>query len=151
MRLGDTSATHAEHLDIEFQVADAELLPLDDGLFDVALSTFGAMFTPEHATVAARVNARSPQRWLHPHGDPNAGGLSGQLFGVIGAHVPPPGVLQSPALWGSERRIVELFGPQAKNIRCERCPCNFRYQSAGHWIKVLRSFHAPTPVATRTG
>src|SRR5215208_7045525 len=33
----------AEGLDVYFQVADAEALPFDDGCFDVALSTFGAM------------------------------------------------------------------------------------------------------------
>src|SRR5690348_9215470 len=42
----------AERLDVTFEVADAEALPYADGRFDVALSTFGAMFTPEHQRAA---------------------------------------------------------------------------------------------------
>ncbi len=37
-------------------------------------------------------------------------GFIGKLFKVIGAHVPPPAGLKSPALWGTEAHIAELFG-----------------------------------------
>ena len=37
-------------------------------------------------------------------------GFIGQLFKTIGAHVPPPAGLKSPALWGTEAHCVELFG-----------------------------------------
>jgi ubiquinone/menaquinone biosynthesis C-methylase UbiE len=39
----------AERLQVTFKQADAEALPFADGSFDVALSTFGVMFTPNHA------------------------------------------------------------------------------------------------------
>lgn len=42
----------ADGLDMHFQVADAEALPFEDGAFDVALSTFGVMFTPAPVTAA---------------------------------------------------------------------------------------------------
>ena len=42
----------AEGLDVAFQVADAEELPFADASFDVVLSTFGAMFTPDHTRPA---------------------------------------------------------------------------------------------------
>src|SRR5438045_4374025 len=42
----------AENLPIAFQIADAEALPFGDQLFDVALSTFGVMFAPDHARAA---------------------------------------------------------------------------------------------------
>jgi ubiquinone/menaquinone biosynthesis C-methylase UbiE len=45
----------AEGLGVQFQVADAEDLPFDDGSFDIVLSTFGAMFTPEHERTAGDV------------------------------------------------------------------------------------------------
>src|SRR5215208_7965832 len=37
----------AERLPVTFREADAEALPFADGIFDVALSTFGIMFTPD--------------------------------------------------------------------------------------------------------
>ena len=134
----------AEGLDVEFKVADAEALPFDDGSFDVALSTFGAMFTPEHRKASRELLrvVRSGGRIGMANWTPE--GFIGQLFRLIGSFVPPPAGLQSPALWGTEPHIVELFGPQAFNIRCERRSFNFRYRSAAHWIEVFRNFYGPT-------
>ena len=134
----------AEGLDVEFKVADAEALPFDDGSFDVALSTFGAMFTPEHRKAAQELLrvVRSGGRIGMANWTPE--GFIGQLFRLIGTFVPPPAGLQSPALWGTEPHVVELFGPQAFNIRCERRSFNFRYRSAAHWIEVFRNFYGPT-------
>ena len=134
----------AEGLDIQFQVADAEALPFEKGSFDVALSTFGAMFTPEHSKAARELTrvVRNGGRIGMANWTPE--GFIGQLFCVIGAYVPPPAGMQSPALWGSEPRIVELFGPEATDIRCVRRNFNFRYRSAAHWIEVFRNLYGPT-------
>lgn len=134
----------AEGLEVQFQVADAEALPFDDGSFDVVLSTFGAMFTPEHHKAAYELMrvVRSGGRIGMANWTPE--GFIGQLFRVIGAYVPPPAGTKSPALWGSEPRIVELFGPDAIDIRCVRRNFNFRYRSAAHWIEVFRNFYGPT-------
>ena len=45
----------AEGLAIAFQVADVEDLPFADGSFDVVLSTFGAMFAPDHQRTASEM------------------------------------------------------------------------------------------------
>src|SRR5882672_10458456 len=134
----------AEGLDVQFQVADAEALPFDAGSFDVVLSTFGVMFTPEHHKAAHELMrvVRSGGRIGMANWTPE--GFIGQLFRVIGAYVPPPPGTKSPALWGSEPRIVELFGPAAIDIRCVRRDFNFRYRSAAHWIEVFRNFYGPT-------
>jgi SAM-dependent methyltransferase len=134
----------AEGLDIEFQTADAEALPFEDGSFDVALSTFGCMFTPDHDKAA-----RELLRVVRPGGRIGMAnwtpeGFIGQLFRLIAGYVPPPADLPSPMLWGTEPRIVELFGPQATDIRCVRRDFAFRYRSAAHWIEVFRTFYGPT-------
>ncbi len=134
----------AEGLEVRFQVADAEQLPFDDASFDVVLSTFGAMFTPDHGR-----SAREMLRVLRPGGRIGLAnwtpeGFIGRLFKVIGAHAPPPAGLKSPALWGTEPHLVELFGAQAAQIRCERRHFNFRYRSPGHWLQVFRDFYGPT-------
>ena len=134
----------AEGLTVTFQVADVEDLPFEDGSFDAVLSTFGAMFTPDHRRPAGEMLRvlRSGGRIGLANWTPD--GFIGRLFKVIGAYVPPPAGLQSPALWGTESHIVELFGPQAAQIRCERRYFNFRYRSAAHWVQVFRDFYGPT-------
>jgi ubiquinone/menaquinone biosynthesis C-methylase UbiE len=134
----------AEGFDVKFEVADAEYLPFAADAFDVALSTFGAMFTPEHARPAREMVrvVRSGGRIGLANWTPE--GFIGQLFKVIGAYLPPPAGLKSPALWGTEPHIVELFGADAKDIRCERKVFNFRYRSAEHWLQVFRDYYGPT-------
>jgi SAM-dependent methyltransferase len=134
----------ADRLKIDFQVADAEDLPFADGSFDVVLSTYGAMFAPDHARTASEMLrvTRGGGRIGLANWTPE--GFIGQLFKVIGAHVPPPVGLRSPALWGSEPHLVELFGPQAADIRCVRKNFNFRYRSAAHWLQIFRDYYGPT-------
>ena len=45
----------ADGLSVTFQVADAEALPFDDDCFDVVMSTFGVMFTPDQERAAAEM------------------------------------------------------------------------------------------------
>ena len=134
----------AEGLSIRFQEADAEALPFAPASFDVALSTFGVMFTPDHCRAARELLrvTRGGGRIGLANWTPE--GFIGQLFKLIGAYVPPPAGLQSPALWGTEPHIVELFGPQAADIRCARRHFHFRYRSTAHWIEVFRTFYGPT-------
>jgi ubiquinone/menaquinone biosynthesis C-methylase UbiE len=134
----------AEGLNVHFQSADAEELPFDDGSFDVVLSTFGVMFTPDHARAAGEMLrvVRSGGRIGLANWTPQ--GFIGRLFKVIGTHVPPPAGLKSPALWGTESHLVDLFGTQATQIRCERRHFNFRYRSAAHWVRVFRDYYGPT-------
>jgi SAM-dependent methyltransferase len=134
----------AEGLGVEFEVADAEDLPFADGRFDVVLSTFGAMFTANHVRAA-----REMMRVLREGGRVGLAnwtpeGFIGRLFKVIGSHVPPPAGLKSPALWGIESYLGELFGPRTAEIRCVKRHFNFRYRSAAHWVQVFRDFYGPT-------
>ncbi len=134
----------AENLDVQFRIADAEDLPFADGSFDVVLSTFGAMFTPDHTRPAREMLrvARAGGRIGLANWTPD--GFIGRLFKVIGAYVPPPAGLKSPALWGTEPHIVELFGSRAAQIRCVRRHFSFRYRSPAHWVQVFRDYYGPT-------
>ncbi len=134
----------AERLPIEFRVADAEALPFEAESFDIVLSTFGAMFTAQHDRPAREMLrvVRAGGRIGLANWTPE--GFIGQLFKVIGAYVPPPAGLKSPALWGTEPYIVALFGPEAADIRCARRIFNFRYHSSAHWLQIFRQFYGPT-------
>ncbi len=134
----------AEGLVVEFEVADAEALPYEVASFDVVLSTFGVMFAPDHASAA-----REMLRVVRPGGriamaNWTPEGMIGRLFKIIGAYVPPPAGLRSPALWGTEAHLVSLFGPYARDIRVERKMFPFRYHSAAHFVQVFRDFYGPT-------
>ena len=102
------------------------------------------MFTPNHAKTAAEALrvVRSGGRIGMANWTPE--GFIGRLFKLVGRHVPPPAGLASPALWGTEPHIVQLFGREASDIRCERKMFNFRYESPAHWVQIFRDFYGPT-------
>lgn len=133
----------AEHLMIEFREADAEALPFADGSYDVVLSTFGVMFTPDQdkaASELARV-CKSGGKIGLANWTPQ--GFIGQLFKTIGKYVAPPAGVKSPALWGTPARLEEMFGSQASEIAAEPRMFVFRYRSPDHMIDVFRSFYGP--------
>jgi ubiquinone/menaquinone biosynthesis C-methylase UbiE len=133
----------AEGLRVEFREADAEALPFADESFDVVISTFGVMFTPDQDKAAAelvRVCRRGGRIGL-ANWTPE--GFIGQVFKTIGRHVPPPAGARSPALWGNRQRLAELFEPQAASIRSAQRHFVFRYRSPEHWLEVFRTYYGP--------
>ncbi|OIQ69859.1 hypothetical protein GALL_485370 [mine drainage metagenome] len=51
--------------------------------------------------------------------------------------------MKSPALWGTEARLRELFGERLDSMAIERREFVFRYRSAAHWLEVFRTFYGP--------
>jgi hypothetical protein len=102
------------------------------------------MFTPDHERAARAMLrvTRSGGRIGLANWTPE--GFIGQLFKVIGAHIPAPAGLQSPALWGNEAHLAKLFGHAASNIQVARRHFNFRYRSAAHWLQVFHDYYGPT-------
>jgi len=132
----------AEGLSIEFQEADAEALPFAAGSFDVVVSTFGVMFTPDQEKAAAemlRVCRRGGRIGLASW---TPQGFIGQMFKVLGQYLPPPAGAKSPALWGTGGRLAELFGGGA-SIRSETRQFTFRYRSPAHFVEVFRTYYGP--------
>jgi ubiquinone/menaquinone biosynthesis C-methylase UbiE len=133
----------ADRLPIAFEVADAEALPFESGRFDVVVSTFGVMFTPDQERAAAELArvCRAGGKIGLANWTPE--GFIGQLFKTIGKHMPPPAGVKSPALWGTRQRIDEFFGGAAAAIRAEPRHFVFRYRSPEHWLDVFRSYYGP--------
>ncbi|MDB5816636.1 MAG: rebM [Rhizobacter sp.] len=133
----------AERFEVEFQTADAEALPFGDGSFDAVVSTFGVMFTPDHAKAAsemARV-CRSGGRIGLANWTP--GGFIGQLFRTLGKQMPPPAGVQPPSLWGTQEHLQTLFADTASDIAVNKRMFNFRYRSAAHFIEVFERWYGP--------
>lgn len=133
----------AERLSIEFVEGDAEALPFQRETFDFVLSTFGVMFAPDQERAASEL-----ARVVRPGGKIALAswtpeGFVGRLLVTVGKHVPPPSGVASPAYWGNEARLRQLF-PGVKRLRAERRDFVFRYESPEHFIDVFRSFYGPT-------
>jgi SAM-dependent methyltransferase len=127
--------------------ADAERIPLPDGSFDVVLSTFGVMFTPDQERAAAEL-----ARVCRPGGRIGLacwtpGGLIGQLFKVLASFVPPPAGAPSPAAWGTEARLRDWFGDGAAELRATPRTFAFRYASPAHFVEVFRTWYGPVQKA----
>jgi ubiquinone/menaquinone biosynthesis C-methylase UbiE len=133
----------AERLDIEFREADAEALPFQDGSFDVVVSTFGVMFTPDQDRAAAEMI-----RVCKPGGKIGLAnwtpdGFIGHLFKTIGKHVPPAPGTKSPALWGTRARIGELFEARTNSVEIATRNFVFRYRTPAHWLEVFKTYYGP--------
>ena len=134
----------AEGLSIDFQDGDAEALPFAAESFDVVSSVFGSMFAPDQEKTAgelARVTRSGGRIGIVAH---TPDGFIGNLFKVIGKHVPPPAGLRSPIQWGTEARLRELFIGQIAELRAEKRFYTFRDRSPGHFIEYWRTFYGPT-------
>ena len=133
----------ADGMKIEFKEEDAEALSFADASFDVVVSTFGVMFTPNQDRAAAelaRVCRRGGKIGL-ANWTPE--GFIGQVFKTLGKYLPPPPGAKSPALWGTEARIKEMFGASASTIHAERRYFVFRYRSPEHFMEIFKNYYGP--------
>lgn len=131
----------AERLVVDFKEADAEALPFADGAFDVALSTFGVMFTPNQPKAASelvRVVRKGGKIGL-ANWTPN--GLIGQLLKIVSQCAPPAQGLKPPTLWGDVTHLRELFA--GNEIAATEQTFVFRYESPEHWLHVFRTCYGP--------
>jgi ubiquinone/menaquinone biosynthesis C-methylase UbiE len=133
----------AEGLAVQFEQADAENLPYEEGAFDVVLSTFGVMFTPNQEQAAAEL-----ARVCKPGGKIGLANWTpasfiGEVFKLIGRYIPPAPGVRPPSLWGTEERLRELFGSRIASLQAPRRNYMFRYRSPRHWLDTFRTYYGP--------
>jgi ubiquinone/menaquinone biosynthesis C-methylase UbiE len=146
---GGRRRAEADRLPVTFQEADAEALPFADASFDVVLSTFGVMFTPNQDKAA-----RELLRVCRPGGKIGLANWTpdsfiGQMFKVLGKYVPPVAGVAPPSLWGTRPRLDTLFGSQAV-VAAESRNFVFRYKSPTHWLEIFRDYYGPVLKAFAT-
>lgn len=111
----------ARGVDLEWVEADAEALPFTDAVFDVVTSSFGAIFAPNH-----RAAADEMLRVCRPGGTIGMlsftpQGLFTDFLETLAPYTPPPPPgAPSPALWGSEHHVRELFGKRVELLELTR-------------------------------
>jgi SAM-dependent methyltransferase len=135
------SRAAAEGLDVQFEQADVEKLQFADASFDVVLSTFGVMFTPDQDKAAAEMARVCKRGGKIGMANWTPAGFIGRLFKVMGRYLPPPAGVKPPSLWGTEERLRELF--KGGDVKAERRNFVFRYRSPKHWLQTFRTYYGP--------
>lgn len=132
----------ADGLKVTFQPADAEALPFDDASFDAVVSTFGVMFTPDQDKAASELLrvCKSGGKIGMANWTPES--FIGQVFKTIGSHIPPLAGVKSPALWGTQARLDQMFA-SGGSIAITPQIFTFRYKSAAHWMETFRTWYGP--------
>ena len=111
----------ARGVELEWVEADAEALPFRDGEFDVVTSAVGAIFAPNHQTVADEL-----LRVCRPGGTIGMiaiipVGITVHLFKIIERYSRSAVVLPASALrWGREEHVRELFGDRLESLELRR-------------------------------
>jgi ubiquinone/menaquinone biosynthesis C-methylase UbiE len=129
-------------LEIDYRVGDCERLDLPDARFDAVSSTFGVMFTPDHAATArelARVT-RPGGRIALANWTPT-GGVAG-MFAMMAPFQPAPPP-SNPFHWGHEERVVALLGEWFE-LAIEERVSTLRVPSAEAYWQLMSTYYGPT-------
>jgi SAM-dependent methyltransferase len=134
----------ADALDVEFRVADAQVLPFADASFDVVLSVYGVQFAPDQDRAASEL-----LRVCRPGGrialaSPMPAGWSGDFFATHGRYVPPPPGVKPPPRWGTSDGVAELLGAGIRSIENEPRTALQYYRSVQHAVEIFSTHFGPT-------
>ncbi|MCC2642856.1 MAG: methylase involved in ubiquinone/menaquinone biosynthesis [Nitrospira sp.] len=113
--------------DVEVHEGDAEDLPFEDAAFDVVMSLIGAMFAPRPERVASEMVRVCKPGGMIVMGNWTPEGHVGQMFKIIGKHVPPPSYFPSPLLWGDEATCRQRFSTGVSDLKITRYQYPFHY------------------------
>jgi 2-polyprenyl-3-methyl-5-hydroxy-6-metoxy-1,4-benzoquinol methylase len=137
-----------EGLSVRLDEGNAEEMPYDDASFDVVVSMFGAMFAPRpDATAAELLRVTRPGgRIALANWTPD--GFIGQMFKIVGKHVPPRAGVPSPLLWGNATTVAERLGRQLADLRTTQRTIAFDFPfDAAETVEAFRVFYGPTLAA----
>lgn len=128
---------------IEFREGDAENLPFPDATFDATISVFGVMFAPNQAQAARELLrvTKPGGRILLANWTPAS--FPGEMFRVIGAHVPPPPGLVPPTMWSVDTHIAHLFGDEVRSFNVQHRSITFHFESPETMIDLFRTHFGP--------
>jgi SAM-dependent methyltransferase len=136
---------------LDWEVADAEALPYEDGAFDAVLSCVGVMFAPHHQAAADEL-----VRVCRPGGTIGLiswtpAGFIGQVFATMKPYAPPPPAGVQPApLWGDEEHVRGLLGDRVTDLRAERRTVRVdRFARPADFGAYFKQRYGPTVVAYR--
>ncbi len=137
--------------DIEWREGAAEGLPFPDASFDIVLSQYAHMFSPQPEAAA-----REMLRVLKPAGriafaawSPDA--LAPRLMGLTFRYLPPmPGAAPpSPFEWGHAEGVRKYLGERVRDLGFEPGALQLPALSAGHARRLFEETFGPTVLLVR--
>jgi SAM-dependent methyltransferase len=146
----DAAREHAAEagVEIEWVEGDAEDLSFDDGSFERVMSQFGVMFAPQHAVAAAELARVTAPGGLIVLASWTPDGMIGDMFKVMGRHLPPPPAgATPPVLWGNEDHVRSLLEPYGVELTFERPMAAFRGGDVEELISRFEANYGPWKMA----
>ncbi len=140
-----TRAAEAK-LNIDFQEGDAEALPFPDKQFDLAVSMFGVMFTPQPEAIATELRRVTKPGGHIALANWTPEGFIGKMFQVFKRHLPPPppGV-PSPMAWGNEPTVIERLKNGFTDVQLTRRIALMRFPfPPAETVEHFRQYYGPT-------
>ena len=130
-------------VEIDFREGDVEALPYADASFDVVLSQFGHMFAPRpDVAIAEMLRVLKPggtvafSTWPPEH-------FVGQMFALIGRHLPPPPGVAPPPQWGDPNVVRQRLGDAVTAIAFDRSVMRVPALSPQHYRQGMEQTLAP--------
>lgn len=136
-------------VELDWVEADAEALPFDDASFDVITSSLGAMFAPDHRTVAGELLRVCRAGGTIGMANFTPQGLGGTFFGTLAPYLPLAPEGEPPLLWGDEEHVRDLFGDRVASLTLERRTYVERSASPESYRRLLEETFGPV-IALRT-
>jgi SAM-dependent methyltransferase len=138
------NAALAESDAIAWDEGTAETLPYADASFDVVLSQFAHMFSPEPARAADEM-----LRVLKPGGRLafaawSPVGIAPRLMALAARYLTPPGDGPSPFLWGEPAGVQRYLGDAVRDLGFEHAALRLPALSPGHARRIFEETFGPT-------
>jgi SAM-dependent methyltransferase len=115
------SRASAAGVELDLRLGDAEALPVEDGSFDVVLSSFAAIFAPRHDLVASEFVRVCRDGGVFGITAWTPDGANTAVFSALVEFLPAPPEFVSPSiLWGDPDHVRGLFTAHDVVLRFER-------------------------------
>lgn len=135
-----------QHAKLDWQQADAEDLPYQDGEFDVVMSCVGIMFAPHHQPSADELVRVCRQDGTIALINWTPEGFIGRMFAAMKPYAaPPPPGAQPPPLWGDPDHVRALLGDRVTDFTAERRLLRVdRFAAPEHFRDYFKANYGPT-------
>ena len=134
-------------LEIDFQVGDAEALPVPDSAFDIVMSAIGVQFAPRSEVVVSELVRATRPGGTILLGNWTREGVIGRLFSLIGEYQPaPPDWVTSPAKWGDQDHVRKLFAAHGIDVTFEPRHLDMPHGSVEDYMVQFETQYGPSIV-----